>query len=188
MTKKNGTTTQYLVILGVGSDLKAHAARFNEADETVASKAAELMWLRLGRAKGDTALKLARKLPQGRIFASGKALVPLVKTEIYDELLKVLSFDASEPERKEATQVPANDVGDAQPLGTVPQADLWTALGIGSVVLAFEEDKDGSGWWEAVVIAVSKDGGTLSLRWRDWPEARKFSRARQKVGILPLGA
>ena len=45
-------------------------------------------------------MKLARKLPEGKIFASGKALVPLVKTAVYDELLKTLDFDmpAVDPE------------------------------------------------------------------------------------------
>lgn len=183
MTKKNGNT-EYLVILGIGKDLKAHAARFNAADETVASKAAELTWLRFGRAKGDTALKLARKLPQGRIFASGKALVPLVKMDLYDELLKVLSFDAPGPVRKERADLPAAGPEVAGQPRTVPQADPWAALGIGSVVVAYDEDEEGEGWWEAVVIAVSKDGDTLSLRWKDYPKEPKVSRPRRKVGIL----
>jgi hypothetical protein len=181
MTKKNGNT-EYLVILGVGSDDKPHAARFKWADETVVAKAAELMWFRVGRARDETALKLVRRLPAGRIFGSGKALVPLVKTDLYDELVKVLTFDLPGPERTEPAEPPASD--SPAPEQTAPHSDPWSAIGIGSVVLAYEDDKASTGWWEAVVVAVSKDGNTLSLRWRDWPQARKVSRARRKVGIL----
>jgi len=182
MTKKNGNA-DYLVVFGIGADDKPHAARFKTTDEAIACKAAELMWFRVGRAKDETALKLVRKLPQGRVFASGKALVPLVKLELYDKLLEVLDFDPHGPVHKKSAELPASDSPVPEPV-TAPQSDPWETIGVGSVVLAFEEDKDGAGWWEAVVIAVSKDGNTLSLRWRDWPDARKVSRARHKVGLL----
>ena len=89
MTNKNGNT-EYLVVLGLGKNAKPHAARFNAADEALVRKAVNLIWLRVARASGDEAVKLARKLPEGKIFASGKALVPLVKLAVYDELLKTL--------------------------------------------------------------------------------------------------
>jgi len=179
MTKKNGTT-EYIVVLGLGKNGKPHAARFDTADEALVRKGADLTWLRVARASGDEAVKLARKLPEGKLFASGKALVPLVKTAVYDELLKTLEFDIPAVDPDTVAYAAASE---KQP-ETAPNTAPWDAIGVGSVVLAFEEDKDGSGWWEAVVIAVSKDGNTLSLRWRDWPEARKFSRPRHKVGIL----
>jgi hypothetical protein len=112
----------------------------------------------------------------------------LVKPELCKDLLEELDFAAFEPE-------PPKREGDAQP-GEPDQpisatdcrpgqthADPWSAIGVGSVVLAFD-DKDTESWFEAVVVAVSRDGDSLSLRWRDWPDLRKFSRQRRKVGLV----
>lgn len=89
----NNTDTELLVVFGMGADDKPRAARFKLTDEAAAQKAAELMWFRIGRATGEAALKLARKLRQGTISGSGKAFVPVVKREFYLDLLEVLDFD-----------------------------------------------------------------------------------------------
>jgi hypothetical protein len=75
MNGKNGT----LVLLGLSSDGKPHAARFNGTDAIALVKAAQSMGLKIGRPDTSEAMTLVRGLPEGKIFASGKALVPLVK-------------------------------------------------------------------------------------------------------------
>jgi hypothetical protein len=140
------------------------------------------MQLRVARPDDDAAVKLVRKLPTGRIFSSGKGLVPLVKPALYDELLKALRFDVSAPSVVPPSDAPATK-SSVQPQPSAA-GDAWDAIVVGTVVLAFEEDEEGTGWWEAVVIAVSKDKKNLSLRWREWPQRQKVSRLRREVGLL----
>src|SRR6185437_7774676 len=90
-TMSNGN--KVLVILNVDDARKAHAARFNAGDEGAVRKAAGLMGMRLGVAKSDKALELARKLPEGKLFDSGKGLVPLVDQDLYYALCGSLTFD-----------------------------------------------------------------------------------------------
>jgi len=87
MTKKANTQTACLVVYGLGKDDRPHAARFDVADQPAVQKAAALMGFKLGRAEGDVLLGVAKQLPQGKIFATGRSLVPYVKRELYDQLL-----------------------------------------------------------------------------------------------------
>ena len=185
MTKKT-VQPQCLVILGIGSDDKPHAARFKLANEGVVRKAAELMSMRAGRAGGEQALKLAGKLAEGTLFATGKALVPLVKLDIYNELLKVLTFEpatSSEAPAPAIAERPSQDPAKSVQATDLAPPDLWAAIKVGTVVLC-RDDSDEPGWWESVVVSVGKDPENLVMRWRDWPRMKSFSVKRHAVALI----
>ena len=83
-------TTQeaILVIFGLGKDQKPRAARFKLTDEEVALRAAHAMGLGIGRAETPEALTLAKGLPEGKPFATGKSLLPLARKDAYDKLIQ----------------------------------------------------------------------------------------------------
>jgi hypothetical protein len=185
MTKKT-VQPQCLVILGIGSDDKPHAARFKLANEAVVRKAAELMSMRLGRAGGEQALKLTGTLPEGTLFATGKALVPLVKLDIYNELLKVLTFEppaAADARAPAITDRPGPDAAKSAQATVLAPPDLWAAIKVGTVVLC-RDDSDEPGWWESVVVSVGRDPENLVMRWRDWPRMKSFSVKRHAVALM----
>lgn len=176
---------EYLVIAGILKDGKPHAARFPAAEHAAVRKAAEQLNLRPAKASGEAALKVVRKLPEGKIFAAGKALVPFVKAELYTELLKVVTFEVETdlPAPQTAQSKSANGSDKDKP--TVPAQDLWLAIKVGSVVLCRYVEDNEPGWWESVVNSISKDGDVLTVRWRDYPKLKAFTVRRMSVGILP---
>ena len=80
-----------LIIMGLGADQKPRAATFVMEDVETAAKAANHMGLKLAKADSAEALAMAKELPQGKLFASGKGLLPLVRREVYDKLLKLFT-------------------------------------------------------------------------------------------------
>jgi len=173
-----------LVMLGVDSERKSHAARFNPSDEAGVRKAAGLMNMRLGVAKTDKALALAHKLPEGKLFESGKGMVPLVREEAFYELCTSLTFDESWTTAGIVTGT------DAKPdTATLKASDtVWATIKIGSTVLAFDPtDPEIPGWGAAVVTAIAKNGETLTARWRDFPGFKPFTVERHLVGLLRPG-
>lgn len=159
----NRQPIQY-VVLGIDGANNPRAAKFAEPEAVAAGKAAELMGLRLGRADGEKAQAALKDIPAGKIFETGRGLVPLVKRELYDQLEKFLTFDP-------------------KLIALSPVSDSWAALKVGSIALVFDK-VNREGWFEAVVLEVSKNGETLTLRWRDAPELKKFKAARRAVSIL----
>jgi hypothetical protein len=67
-----------IVVLGLDADKKPRAAKFDVADEKTVRKAAAAQGLKIGRPKTDEATELALRLVDGRIYTSGKGLMPLV--------------------------------------------------------------------------------------------------------------
>ena len=174
-----------LVVLGTGSDNKPHAARFEGSDETLVRKAAGLMGFRIGRAETEEARALAKKLPEGKVFAAGRALVPYVKQDLFDQIRGLLIIEqattaspnaepALAPPHKNGTKVAA----------TNSCSDPWSDVKIGSVVLCREDVGEDSSWWESVVVAIAKDGETMTMRWRDYPKVKKFTVRRHTVGLI----
>lgn len=158
-----------LVLFGIGSDDKPHAAQFDIAHESQVGNAASLMAFQVGRAEATEALELARSLPLGRFFETGKAFVPYVKPDIYDRLRALLKRDPG-----------------AAPVGSQDKAnkptDPWASIKVGSVMLALETPGVG-GWFESVVLSMGK-GDTLTLRWKNYPKIKPFTAKRRDVAIL----
>ena len=71
--------------------------------------------------------------------------------------------------------------GEAAPKLADLVDELWSKVTIGSLVIAPEDDRE-DGWWEAIV--VDKRGGTLTLRWRDFPKLPLITRKLKDVAIL----
>lgn len=87
-----------IVVFGLDKNDKPRAARFGPEDREAATTAASLMGLSVARAETTPAIVMARQdLPQGRVFRSGKALVPLVKWGLYDKLCRVLTPYSAPP-------------------------------------------------------------------------------------------
>jgi hypothetical protein len=63
-----------------------------------------------------------------------------------------------------------------------PPAHPWDAIGVGRTVL-YQASK-AEGWFECLVTAISKDGKTLTLKWRDYTGFKPFDVRRLSVGLI----
>lgn len=164
---------RYLVVLGLDAEQKPHAAKFDIVEEKAVRKAAHLMELRIGKPKSKDSDSLVNKLPDGRLFASGRGLVPFVRPDTYEQLLKVLEL---EPEKAPTAKAPAaNDT---------PAADPWSAIKPGATVLCRDPLPEPS-WWECIVVSVERDHHTLTVRWQNYPTLAAFKVKRAAVAIPP---
>lgn len=155
-----------IIVAGLDEEQRPHAARFSQADETLATKAAALMGLQIGMAETSKAVSLARGLAKGRVFATGRALVPYVKEQVYNELQTAIAFETPNPIELEPAAPEASD----------------PVLAIGSVVLALESRE--LGFWEAVVLDIDRETDRVTLKWRDFPKLKRFTRSRAELAII----
>ena len=175
-----------LVVFGTGSDKKPHASQFEGADEALVRKAASLMGFRVGRAETDEARALAKKLPEGKVFAAGRAFVPYVKQDLYDKVRGLLILEpppAANPSPAAAASMAPPNRNETKVVAASP-CDPWAAIGVGSVVLCRDQTKDAPSWWEAVVVAMAKDGNTMTMRWLDYPKQKQFVAKRRSVAVI----
>jgi hypothetical protein len=178
MSKAN----KYLVMLGVGDDRKARAARFDLAEEAAVRKAAGLMNFRVGIAKGDTACAAASKLPEGKLFESGLGMVPLISEDKFYLLFKLLSFDTAWNSAGIISSRP--QVTDVVTLEAAEK--LWGGIKIGSVVLAWDgSDPQAFGWSACIVVSIAKSGQMIEIRFRDWPGIKPWQVSQRSVALLP---
>ncbi|MER8646816.1 hypothetical protein [Mesorhizobium sp. M1252] len=184
------TALPALIVLGLDDGGKAHASWFGEAETDQAEKAAGMMGMAALRASTDELRDLAGKLPQGKVFASGKAFVPFVKTTVFDKIATHLPSSFKWPARaaKPAAEKPkpgkkasaaAAQAGDPNEGLTVPEG--WDKIVFGSLVLACENADEG--WFHAHVIQVSADG-LFTLKWRDFPDWPVIVRRTHHLALL----
>ena len=82
------------------------------------------MNLMVGKADGKVLAELAKKLPTGRLYATGRGFVPPVRRNLYDQIVEQLKL-AGQPVPSEA------DVQHAQPpvwpaqAGTTSKSIRW---------------------------------------------------------------
>ncbi|MER9463195.1 hypothetical protein NKI80_25265 [Mesorhizobium sp. M0387] len=188
-----GTATALpaLIVLGLDDGGKAHASWFGEGETDVAEKAAGMMGMAALRASTDELRDLAGKLPQGRVFASGKAFVPFVKAATFDKIATHLPSTYKWPIRaakpaaekpkpgKKASSTGTQESGPKRPEPSQPTD--WAKIEVGSLVLATEGAYQG--WFEAQVVRISPDG-VYSLRWRDWLDVPVFTRKLIHIALL----
>lgn len=185
-----GTATAMpaLIVLGLDDGGKAHASWFGEAETDLAEKAAGMMGMAALRASTDELRDLAGKLPQGKVFASGKAFVPFVKATTFDKITTHLPSSYKWPVRaakpaaekpKKASGASAPEVGPTRPEPSRPTD--WTKIEVGSLVLATEGAFQG--WFEAQVVRINTDG-IYTLRWRDWLDMPVFTRKLIHIALL----
>ncbi|MBB3953067.1 tudor domain-containing protein [Aureimonas jatrophae] len=183
--------TPGLVVLGRDEMGRSHASWFDEGEIIMARKAAALMNMAALPITSAAISDLAARLPQGRLFASGKAFVPFVKGELYAQLVTHLS------EAEQMRLATAGEGGAASSAGSGSTSSLgggaggsgqgaggpdagWHALTVGSVVIALDTPDDG--WWPAVVVKVSSDN-LFTLRWRDYDDLPTFMRPRRQIAL-----
>jgi hypothetical protein len=172
MTKEPNGTTPELLVIGRDEAGKPRAARFPAGHDSLVAKAAKAMNLAVCKADGDALTELAKKLPTGRLYATGRAFVPPVGRSLYGKLIEQLNL-AGQPVPGETDQT-----GDQTAPG-LPTA--WDDIAAGHLVIAQEEGAK-QGWWEAIVQA--RDGDMLTLKWRDWPGYPNVKRHAGSVALL----
>ncbi|MCJ2093612.1 hypothetical protein MKK67_14105 [Methylobacterium sp. J-072] len=182
--------TPALIVFGADKDGKPHASWFAEPDTALATKAAGVMNMRTLPLSTEAHRTLAAELPSGRVFASGRAFVPLVKKGVYDRLSALAgqvgaTATAAGETVAHGTATATGDVGDqtstAISTGEARYPRSWAGVAIGSLVLISEGEQDG--WYEAEVIEA-KTGGIYTLRWRDWPDLPLLVRRREHMALL----
>jgi len=169
-----------LVMMGLDKDQKPRAAIFAAEDTETVIKAATNMGLRVARAETPEAIAIAKQLPRGKLYGSGKGLLPLVRRDVYDKLAKlILPGDAQAAAQASKPAAPPEESG---PAAEKPFRSPWDAIEVGATVL-WQASKD-EGWFESTVVSTSKDRKVLTLRWRDYPKLPQFNVKRFDVGII----
>lgn len=176
-----------LVVLGIDIDGKPHGSRFDERDAPFAARAAEMMGFHVIRIAADNEElhTIAERLPVGKIFATGRAFVPFVGRSAFDKLATLVEGDitarAPRPIGAMPTAPNVSSAADAEIDPPDAYEALWSNVEVGTMVLATLPSVY-DGWWESVVVAVK--GDKLTLRWRDWPEEKRFRVTRRNVALL----
>jgi hypothetical protein len=134
------------------------AARFPAGQADLVAKAAKGMNLTVYKADGAALADLAKKLPVGRLYATGRGFVPAAGRGVYGKIVEQLKL-AGQPVPSTTAQATAE-----QPAPRLP--GTWDDIAVGHLVIAHEGAKEG--WWEAIVLA--RDGDMLTLRWRDYQQ------------------
>jgi hypothetical protein len=185
MTKKAdkpATTPVPLFIVGLDNKGKPRGARFAQVDDRVVNVALDMNLGAVVKASPAFA-EAAKKLPAGRLLATGKAFIPEIKQALHDELFAILrqSGDSSEAYKLEKPK-PAGEVRCTSPITSgLPRS--WDEIDVGHMVLAHEGYDDG--WWEAVV--VKREDDILTLRYRDAPKLPLFIRHVNTVALVNPG-
>jgi hypothetical protein len=146
-----------IIVFGADPVNKPRAATFTGDEVEAATKAAELMKLRVLKVAGPELTELAASLQAGRIYASGHGFVPPIRPNLYERL---------------------SELADPKPAPSLPRS--WDDIEIGHFVLGTEGP--GEGYWEAIVVA--KDNDMLTLKWIDYPDDPQLVCHRTAVALL----
>jgi hypothetical protein len=197
-----------LVLFGRDPAGKPRASWFDAGSIDFATSAAELMHMKILRIITEEQRALAKQLPRGRIFSSGRAFAPFARANIYNSL-ELEASDARaadvgtgvEASTAAAMSLAADRDGDAEsasgnksqaasrsPVGSHSRQSRgdshrpksWDEIEIGSLVLATTGIEDG--WWEAIIESI--DGDILTCRWRDYPTEPNVLRGRNELALL----
>lgn len=186
-----------LLVLGQDEGGKPKGAFFPAAEMETIFPVAKSMKLIVHQPYTEYLAELGRKLPAGRIYARGKAFIPNIRKDLYDQLQAEIvkakaNLEQSQTERSADTQ-PQTGTKKAMPdhpaanatapaVSTLPSGLPldWRSIGAGHMVLAHESHDEG--WWEAIVVA--REDEILTLRYRDYPKAPKFNRHISTVALI----
>jgi len=162
-----------IVVHGLSKDdSRPRAAAYAASSRDVAEKAAEKWNLRIGYVVDDAGRELAKEVPSGIQHPFNKVDAPTIKRETYDLLLKVL--------KAEPTVTPPSPVKIA-----TQQSNPWETVQPGQTVLWSSDPSEG--YFPAVVVSVSKDGASVTLRWRDYPKLPELKARKSALGLLKPG-
>jgi hypothetical protein len=180
------------VVLGLDKEGKPRAALIHPADLEAATKAAVSLGFKLGRADTPQVFQMAKQLPDAKVFATGKGLVPLVRKDIHDFLMKGLTIVAVPTEQNQIKEAAgtakitpeASKAGATKATGTPikPDPRLWEQITVGSLVIAPERDAKADGYWPARVTAVK--GDQLVIQWVQFPQQGPLKVKRRAVALF----
>lgn len=166
---------EYIVVLAGNADGRPRASAFAGEDVDAAVIAAHAQQFSVVVPHTEELIALAGEIPAGRVTAAGKVSCAFVKQETYDKFAALIGSE------HEVVAASGDAVENAEAGAAAAQADPWSEIAAGSVVLATIGRDDG--WWEAVVLATDPSGERLTLSWRDWPNMPSFSAARRAVAL-----
>jgi hypothetical protein len=173
-----------LVLFGIDSRGKPKAARFGKEHADLAVKAASQLALQVVAGNDPKVAEIAARLPVGRVHATGRAFVPFIRRDLYDQLLAAAgNGNLAQPPAPPASGASGSAAG-SRPPGSAPNLPRnWQEIGVGDLVIAQQSLEDG--WYEAIVVEAN--GDMLTTRWRDYPRERKIVRHRLRLGLLYPG-
>ena len=176
VVRANDQAEPSLVVFGRDDAGKPRASWFDAGSADLASKAADLMKMRILRLETEEQKAVARQLAPGRVFASGRAFTPFARAAVFGRLVELAggSSDPSTNGSSKSAAVASNgsaasgDQGPdsaptapADPKGGASRPQSWDEISIGSVVLAHESVDEG--WWESVVLGVNGEALTCGV-------------------------
>ena len=173
-------------VVGMDDKGKPRGARFSEKPDPVANIALD-MGLTTVVDASPAFTEAAKKLPAGRLYASGKAFIPGIKQVLHDELVAILrqpgdtshAYRLAKPDQADGQSGP---VRCTSPITSgLPRS--WDEIDVGHMVLAHESYEDG--WWEA--ICIKREDDILTLRYRDAPKLPTFIRHVTTVALVNPG-
>jgi hypothetical protein len=85
-----------LLVLGFDEQQKPCGARFVDAKPDLVAKAARLMGLKVYKTTSPDVAEVAKKLPVGQLYATGRAFVPNMRQSLYSDVIVAL---AAEPQQ-----------------------------------------------------------------------------------------
>ncbi len=199
VVRANKQAEPSLVVFGRDEGGKPRASWFDAVSADLARKAADLMNMRVLKVETEEQKAVARQLPPGRVFASGRAFTPFARANVFSQLVELAHGVDGHASDGPVTSPKASESGayghaaasggtGAASGSAVPAApkwpEEWDAIGIGSLVLATVGVQDG--WWESIVIGVN--GEAFTLKWRDFPREPTFVRRRTDLALRPVHA
>jgi hypothetical protein len=82
-----------LLVLGFDEQQKPCGARFVDAKPDLVAKAAQLMGLKVYKPTFPEVAEVAKKLPVGQLYATGRAFVPHVRQSLYSDVIVALATE-----------------------------------------------------------------------------------------------
>lgn len=168
------------LIYGVDKENKPRGARYPSVRDDLVSAAMDMNLQVL--LVPDELASIVSKLPLGRVYASGKAFIPIIRRPLYDKLkaahdtLEKIQKIENEKGRAEISRTNRQLIAQADvSLGRKAEGNLptdWIAISPGDMVVALISPDEG--WWNCIVD--ERDGDLLKLRYRDYPKRPEFTR------------
>ena len=197
VVRANAQAEPSLVVFGRDDAGKPRASWFDAGSADLASKAADLMKMRVLRVETEEQKAVARQLAPGRVFASGRAFTPFARAAVFSQLVE-LAGGSSDPSTNGSTSGKPGAVasngsaasGDQGP-GPAPTAPADPKAGPLDRKVGMKSASAASCWrkpsrkagGKAVVLGVN--GEALTLKWRDYPREKVFVRRRTALALLP---
>src|SRR5260370_2122275 len=115
------------------------------------------MWLKVYESSPPEVAELAKKLPEGRLYANGRGFVPNIRQSLYSDLVVALALESQ-------TSVGGNGDKDSLPAARgLPRS--WDEVAPGHLVIA--QESLAYGLCEAILL--DRKDATFTLQYRDYP-------------------